>query len=299
MRKVLSSLMTKSATDSSEFVVLTGDHGYALFDEIRKKCPDQFINVGMIEQAMVGISAGLSQMGVTPLVYGLACFVPIRVIEQIKLDICYSCLPVKIIGDGAGLVYSTLGSSHQCGEDIACLRTLPHIQIYSPGDPEEMRICYIESLKEKTPTYLRVGKCDNIAINKAPLNSTLPYFTNRNDNSKTCLVSTGSMLGIVNKLSKKFNVSHISVMKLKPLSSLLVEMLSTFDKLIFFEEHGRHGGLTSAVTELLIDHEKCIPKIQYFTLKQKFSEKCGSHQYALSEHGISDEQLESGLSKLL
>ena len=109
MRTILSNKITQSAVDNPKFVALTGDHGYALFDEIKKTRPEQFLNVGMIEQAMIGIAAGLSQVGHQTLVYGLASFIPMRVIEQIKLDICYNNLPVKIIGDGAGLVYSVLG----------------------------------------------------------------------------------------------------------------------------------------------------------------------------------------------
>ena len=291
MRNVLSDAMTNSALKSSEFIVLTGDHGYALFDQIRHKCPDQFLNVGMIEQAMIGIAAGLCKVGFSPMVYGLSCFVPIRVVEQIKLDICYSNLPVKIIGDGAGLVYSTLGNSHQCGEDIACLRTLPNMQIYSPGDPEEMRICYLESVKENTPTYLRVGKSDNSKINLSPLTTTMPYFTTKGDNKKTCFISTGPMLGITNKLAKKNNISHISVVKLHPISETIIDLIHPFEHIIFFEEHVRCGGLTSIVTELLIDKKVPLPKIDHFCLKPRFSQMCGTYQYALSEHGLSDNQL--------
>ena len=266
MRNVLSELMTISALDSKNFIVLSGDHGYALFDKIRTTCPDQFLNVGMIEQAMIGISAGLAKVGFTPLVYGLSCFIPIRVVEQIKLDICYSNLPVKIIGDGAGLVYSTLGSSHQCGEDVACLKSLPNIQIYSPGDPEEMRVCYNEFISDKIPSYLRVGKCDNLKINSSPLNSCDPYFTTTGS-SKTCFVSTGAMLGISHQLAAKYNASHISVMKLHPISNKIIDLLRPFDHVVFFEEHNRHGGLVSIITEQFIDNNVTLPRIDHFCLK--------------------------------
>ncbi|MDE2314713.1 MAG: transketolase, partial [Elusimicrobia bacterium] len=166
MRDILSSLITKSAAEDPRFLMLSGDHGYALFDEIRRARPGQFLNVGVAEQAMVGVAAGLARVGFRPAVYGLASFVPIRVLEQIKIDVCFSNLPVLFLGDGAGLVYSTLGASHQCGEDIACLRPLPGMRIYSPCDGEELRACYAEALGRAGPSYLRIGKSDRPSVHQ-------------------------------------------------------------------------------------------------------------------------------------
>src|ERR1043165_8337677 len=87
------------------------------------------------------VRAALAKAGFRPCVYGLSAFVPVRVLEQIKLDVCYERLPVVFIGDGAGVVYSHLGSSHQCTEDIAALRALPHLSILSPADDLEMAAC--------------------------------------------------------------------------------------------------------------------------------------------------------------
>src|SRR5438270_12547779 len=126
MRKAFSKALVDAAVADSRLVLLTGDHGYALFDEFRQRCPGQYINAGVAEQNMVGVAAGLAKGGLRPVVYGLSAFVPIRVLEQIKLDVCYENLPVCFIGDGAGVVYSTLGTSHQGTEAIAALRALPH-----------------------------------------------------------------------------------------------------------------------------------------------------------------------------
>jgi len=298
MRRVLSKLLTEEAIKNEKFLVLSGDHGYAFFDEIRKVKPDQFVNVGMIEQAMVGIASGLTDLGFSTIVYGLSSFIPLRVLEQIKLDVCYKNLPIRFIGDAAGLVYSTLGSSHQCGEDIACLRSLPNISIFSPGDPEELRICFTEMMKSDGASYLRVGKSDNPVVNYSPLSSAIPYITHKG-NRNICFVSTGTMLGIAHDLSKQFNASHVSIMKIRPLEESLIFLLRGFDFLCFFEEHGRTGGLTSAVCELFIDNQVPLPRIEHFCLQQKFAKNCGSHQFALSEHGISDRQLRENLSEIL
>ena len=104
MRDSFSDALVAAAVKDPQVLLLTGDHGYALFDPFRKACPKQYINCGVAEQNMVGVAAGLAKAGFRPVVYGLAAFVPIRVLEQIKIDICYENLGVILIGDGAGLV---------------------------------------------------------------------------------------------------------------------------------------------------------------------------------------------------
>ncbi len=298
MRTILSNLISSSAVNNENFLLLSGDHGYALFDELRKCKPDQFVNVGIMEQALVSMSAGLSKVGFRPMCYGLASFVPIRVLEQIKFDICLPKLPIKLIGDGAGLIYTHLGNSHLCAEDIGALMPLPYIEIYAPGDKEEMRICYNEFYSSDMPAYLRVGKCDNPNVNTEELKNTEPYFTHKST-SKTCFISSGAMLGTVNSFAKERDVSHISVMKLKPLSNSILDMIKDFDHIVFFEEHTRKGGLVSAVTDLAVDQHQSLPKIDYFCLNSSFIEKAGTYQYALSEHGISIEQMRERLSQIL
>src|SRR5205823_12445088 len=149
-------------------LLLTGDHGYALFDEFRRVCPAQYINAGVDEQNMVGVAAGLAKGGFRPVVYGLSAFVPVRVLEQIKLDVCYERLAVVFVGDGAGVVYSHLGSSHQSTEDIAALRALPHMAILSPADAAEMAACLALAFAADGPVYVRMGKADLGAIPASP-----------------------------------------------------------------------------------------------------------------------------------
>src|SRR5438874_11729444 len=141
MREVFSQTLVALAQRDPRVVVLTGDHGYALFDEFRRECPGQYLNAGVAEQNMVGVAAGLAKGGLRPVVYGLSAFVPMRVLEQIKLDVCYEGLPVLFVGDGAGVVYSSLGTSHQSTEDVAALRALPRLAILSPADAAEMTAC--------------------------------------------------------------------------------------------------------------------------------------------------------------
>lgn len=295
MREVLSTMISESALNDDSFLLLTGDHGYALFDEIRKTAPNQFVNVGIMEQALISMAAGLSKVGFKPLCYGLSAFLPIRVLEQIKFDVCLPELSVKMIGDGAGLIYTTLGNSHHCAEDIAALRVLPSVEIFSPGDHHEMKACYQEFINSDKPSYLRIGKSDNPVFNQSELDSTEPYFTYRGSQKNICFVSTGAMGGVANNFAKEFDVSHISIMRVKPLHEVIVKMLSEYDEIIVFEEHARNGGLTSAITDFFVERRVRLPLIDTFCLKSSFVKKAGTYQYALSEHGISNVQIQKKL----
>ena len=141
MRNAFANALIQAAQKDDRVVLLTGDHGYALFDEFRQACPDRYLNAGVAEQNMVGVAAGLAKAGMRPVVYGLSAFVPIRVLEQIKLDVCYEALPVVFIGDGAGVVYSSLGSSHQSTQDVVALGALPLMAILSPAVAHEVTAC--------------------------------------------------------------------------------------------------------------------------------------------------------------
>lgn len=300
MREVLSDKLVDQAKKDKDFILLSGDHGYALFDALRSNAPDRFVNVGIMEQAMVGIASGLCLAGRKPVVYGLSAFVPTRVLEQIKMDVCYPKLPVKFIGDGAGVVYSYLGNSHFCAEDVACLSAIPHIEIYTPGDDDEMAICLEKFFASDKPAYLRVGKSDNPAVEKVSgkLSSILPYFSQKTE-SNIALVSMGSMNGICSQIAKEMNVSHVSVMQVKPLDISIVDMVTPYEKLIVVEEHHESGALKSILTSEILKAKKPVPAIEHIAFKDDFIHGAGTYQYVLSEHEMSFSQIKERVSKIV
>lgn len=290
MRTIVSKIMVDTAQENKHFIALTGDHGYALFDGIRSTHPSQYLNVGVAEQAMIGIAAGLARSNFLPLVYGLAAFVPLRVVEQIKIDLCTSTLPTIILGDGAGLVYSTLGFSHQCGEDIACLRSLPNINIYTPADAAEFVNCFSEAKTHNGPSYIRIGKADRpelAAQLKNRFATTAPYFTVVGGSS-TLLIGHGAMSSVAATIATELGLSALSVPRIKPFPKEIGTMMQPFKHVIVLEEHCIHGGLTSAICEFLCLNLKRLPKMTSIALQDKFTEFAGDYQFALSEHGLSD-----------
>lgn len=288
MRAAFSRAIVAAAKADPRVLLLTGDHGYALFDDFRRIAPEQFINAGVAEQNMVGVAAGLAKAGFRPIVYGLSAFVPIRVLEQIKLDVCYEKLPVVFIGDGAGLVYSSLGSSHQSTEDVAALRALPHIQILSPGDRYEMEYAMHEALRAARPTYVRMGKADQQDVHshevRVPVGDLIELrAASRQD---IAIVATGSMLNMALSLSDALGKPSVwSAPSIAPLNDSQIGMIAqSCEALIVIEEHASIGGLGSAIAETVSEMLGHRPRVIRLGTPARFSEKCGSYSYLLTEH---------------
>jgi len=287
MRNAFSSALVAAAKLDPRILLLTGDHGYALFDEFRKACPDQYINAGIAEQNMVGVAAGLAKGGFRPFVYGLSAFVPIRVLEQIKLDVCYEQLPVVFIGDGAGVVYSSLGSSHQSTEDIAALRAIPNITILSPADRYEMTQCIKLALISDRPVYLRMGKAD-----LQPVHESLPDFqvgdlcNIKHGTNKMCFIATGSMVSTAIIVSKEFeDVSVWSAPCIKPLNiDTVIDITRSHQLIVTLEEHSVYGGLGSAVSEIATGYAPTW--ICRIGIQDRFSQFCGNYEYLIQEHKL-------------
>lgn len=288
MREAFSNALVDLALSDSKVLLLTGDHGYSLFDQFRQRCPGQYINAGIAEQNMVGMAAGLARVGFQPFVYGLAAFVPIRTIEQIKLDIAHDDLPVVLIGDGAGFVYSPHGTSHQSTEDISCMRAIPQLQVLSPADRFEMTAAMHYAYATSGPVYLRMGKADLGDVHNGPISSLqqgrlLKIREGRAD--RPGLIATGSMVRAGMAIAKTFDLMLWSVPFLKPLAvDDIREAVQATHGLVTLEEHSVLGGLGAAVTEITSEHQPT--RVLRIGVPDRFSEHCGSYEYLLREHGL-------------
>jgi transketolase len=287
VRSVFSKWLARACQADPRIIVLTGDHGYSLFDDIRRECPDQYLNAGVAEQNLIGVAAGLAKGGFRPISYGLGAFIPIRVLEQIKLDICYERLPVVLIGDGAGVVYSTLGSSHQCTEDIAALRALPNISILSPADEHEMTACLDQALHAKGPCYVRIGKADRGTVHERSVELNGGRLIRvRSGDGPLAWIATGSMVQAALTVAPEWPDSAVwSAPVIKPLDvNHVISIGRAHQAIIVLEEHSIYGGLGSAIAEIASEHSPTW--ICRIGIRDRFSEKCGSYSYLLSEHGL-------------
>ena len=252
MREAFSDTLLALAKADPNVLLLTGDHGYALFDAFRHQCPKQYINAGIAEQNMVGMAAGLARSGFKPIVYGLAAFIPVRVLEQIKLDVAHDQLPVIFIGDGAGFVYSHLGTSHQSTEDIACTRAIPNLSVYSPADAHELTACMNSAYQSNSAVYIRMGKSDRKMVHSSPVTSKLGDLLSIKQvpDSTLAFIATGSLSSTALALANTQypNASVWSAPFIKPINTKqVIEICKQHQKIITFEEHSVLGGLGSTI----------------------------------------------------
>lgn len=279
------------AKTNENLILITGDHGYALFDKFRKQFPNQYLNAGIAEQNMVGVAAGLAKQGFRPIVYGLSSFVPIRVLEQIKLDVAHDSLPVIFLGDGAGFVYSHLGTSHQSTEDIAALRAIPNVSIYSPADRFELIACLEKAFEDAGTVYVRLGKADLGDLHSQPpdlsTNSLIQLVPSFETPPGVAFVGTGSMARLAVQLATE-TVPGSTAWSAPMLSEIypkdLIALSSDSQVIVTLEEHSVQGGLGGMIAEQISHHDP--RRIYRVGVENRFSEFCGSYLYLLEEHGL-------------
>ncbi len=302
MRDAFSDALVRHAKADPGVVLLTGDHGYALFDDFRKECPKQYINAGIAEQNMVGMAAGLARAGFRPFVYGLSAFIPVRVVEQIKLDVAHDQLPVIFIGDGAGFVYSHLGTSHQSTEDIACLRAIPDLSIYSPADRFEVSACMDLAYQSNSAVYLRMGKSDRGDVHSNIPNLTIGELLEvlPGNGGDVNFIATGSLVRTAMDIAaRKYPTASVwSAPFIKPIDYTQVTSICRRSRaVIVLEEHSVQGGLGSVVAE--IASELSPVRILRIGVPDRFSQHCGTYEYLLKEHGLDHMSIEQRIHDFL
>lgn len=281
-----------------KFQVLTGDHGYALFDEFRERFPEQFHNVGVAETSLVTMAAGLVRGGYTPLIYALSSFMPSRVFEFLKLQVALDALPVIVIGDGGGVVYSQLGHSHQSLDDLALANLLPNFQVFSPSGDEEMKRTLHYAASSNTPSYIRIGKTDGGFMESFEGSVPHPYLI-RNGSGRNAIIAHGSMTSRILRLdsSQVLEADMWSCPTISNLPSHFVESLKRdYDQVCVVEEHIAQGGLGSALRDMLYYSKT---KVHLISATKEFHEGIGSYEWTLDQRGIGDNDLETKISAFL
>ena len=268
--------------------------------DFRKKFPDRFINCGVAEQSMIGIAAGLALRGMRPFCYTIATFSLYRPFEMVRVDLCYQNLPVTIIGMGAGLIYSTLGSTHHSFEDISIASSLPNMTVLAPCDPLEMEQATLWCTKRnKGPVYMRLGKRGEPNLTEKAKEKFVIgkiRYLRKFKEKKVVIITYGTIMYLAKKVADKLknyniNASIISCHTIKPLDKKgITKMLSDYDNVVVIEEHVPTGGLNSSIKSINSDLNKKT-KIHSFTCKDEFIHSYGSYENLLSKHGISENKI--------
>jgi len=305
MRNAFIRTLEKLCESNNDVFLLTADLGFRLFDSFRKKYPDRFFNIGIAEPNMIGISAGLALSGKNVYCYSMIPFLIMRCFEQIRLDLCYHNLNVKLVGVGGGLTYGLEGITHHPIEDISIMRSIPNMTVIAPGDPFEVEAITNLSLKYKGTMFIRLGRSDepyvHSSVPKLEIGKGIRIF---NRGSDICLLVTGAMLYKAKVTSelllrKGFGVTLISLHTVKPLDVILIKDCAKKYKSIFsIEEQSIIGGLGSAVAEVLseVQYDGLFRRIG---LPDKFNRYVGKTEYLHQKYGLIPEKIADNIAKLI
>jgi transketolase len=263
--------------------------------KFRERFPNRFINVGVSEQAMIGIAAGLAIKGKKVFTYTIATFSLYRPFEMIRDNFCYQNLPVTVVGMGAGTIYNNLGGTHMSQEDISICRSVPNFNIISPSDPMEMRsaVSYCVKNKRRNTIYLRIGKSGEKIFTKYALEKwKFGKIRKIQKGYNVCIISHGILIKISFEISDALKKEKIipeiyTAHTLKPFDSKgFQKICEKFNIIISIEDHSEIGGLGSILKEEAFNN-KFQGTLLIFSLKDKFINDYGSQESLLDKHGIS------------
>ena len=262
--EVFSSTLQELAATDGDIVVVTSDsRGSGKLVPFGQKFPEQIVEIGIAEQNLVGVSAGLASAGKKVFAVSPACFLTARALEQIKNDVAYSDNPVKLIGISAGVSYGALGSTHHSLHDYAVLRAINNITIVAPADNYETEEAIRLAAKFDKPVYLRFGK-KNMPDLKADDQNAFEFGKGRiiREGTDVAFIATGETVYPALQAAKKLEEEHkiqatvISMHTIKPLDHELLALIADKCKaIITVEEHSVHGGLGEACASFLLQYQ--------------------------------------------
>jgi transketolase len=291
------------AAEDERVWLLSGDLGYSVLERFIQKFPDRFVNVGVAEQNMMGIAAGLAMSGNIVFTYSIANFPVMRCLEQIRNDICYHNLNVKIVAVGGGLAYGPAGYTHHALEDLAVMRAMPGMIVLAPGDPVEARLAIRAIAEHEGPCYLRLGKAGEPVVHHTQPQFRIGEAISLRDGRDVTLISTGGMLkrsldAAYALAAHGLEARVLSMHTVKPLDvKALSDAASTTRLLVTLEEHGEVGGLADAVARCLVERAiKCA--FISFTISGERA-LVGSQSYLLEQAGLSTERIAARIEELL
>ena len=294
--EVFAATLLDLAKKDKDIVVVTSDsRGSGKLTNFGKELPDQIIEVGIAEQNLVGICAGLAATGKKVFGVSPSSFLTARSLEQIKNDIAYSNYPVTLVGISAGVSYGQLGSTHHSIHDLAVLRTINNIDIVVPADNFETKQSIINAVNYPKPLFIRFGKKPMLKIHNNDDSFTIGKGIKIREGKDILFITTGETAQralLASDILQKKNIfsSHINMHTLKPFDdNLLLDSLLKVKAIISVEEHSESGGLGEKCASIISQHNIKIPfKIIGFPDEYMIN---GSQSDVLDHYNMSPEKL--------
>ena len=304
MRNTFAQTITQLAQTNDKIVLLSGDIGNRLFDELKSRTTKRFFNCGVAEANMMSVASGLALNGFRPFVYTITPFTTIRCLEQIKIGAAYHNAPLTIVGTGSGLSYASLGPTHHSLEDISSIKAIPNIDIYAPWDPPSLKMVLYQVLSKKKPAYIRIGKKGEEVIKLTEINGIDNEGHCVKPGTSCCIIAFGTIVDNAISAAKKLESSGVSVAvyvssKIKPLPTKLISHLATtYRNIVSVEEHSKIGGIGESVGSYLSNK---YPSCNFHAIGTHdfFLSKIGTKHYAREQLGIGIDSIVNHTNNML
>lgn len=292
MRTAFARAFERLAETDWRWVLLSADTGFRVFDDFRAARPQQFLNVGVSEQAAVGFAAGMASKGFRPVLYGIVPFVTARCVEQIRIDVCLHSLPVLIIGVGAGVTYGAEGPTHYSLHDVAALSALPGMTVLAPGDPFEVESVMQLLAAHDGPAYLRLAKSGEARVHdRPPVGLRIGELIRVRAGEGVALIGTGHMLATAVEAharlaARGISASCFSAPTIKPIDATAIAAIAATHAVIAtIEEHGPYGGLHAIVSQIVAESTASC-RVVRFSMPDEADLGIGTAAYLRTRHGL-------------
>jgi len=297
MRNAVVNRLFELAESNKRLVLITGDLGFGVLTDFAEKYPKQFLNAGVAEQNMTMLATGMALEGYIVFTYSIGNFPTLRCLEQIRNDVCYHDVPVKIVSIGGGFSYGPLGMSHHATEDLAIMRALPNMVIAAPSDPWQAAYVVDAFIEHPGPCYLRVDKSQAGLPVEPKENFEFGKARTIREGRDVTLISTGGILGETLKAAAALEKDGVTARVLdlhsiKPLDhSAIVAAVSETGGLITVEEHSVIGGLGGAVAEYCLESGLKPGFFRRIGLHDTYSSIVGSQDYLRKTYQMDSESI--------
>ena len=282
--------------DKSLFFLM-GDTGFNLVEPIFNEFPDRSMNVGIAEQNMIGIAAGLANVGFRPICYAISNFLVHRCLEQTRNDLCLHDYPAILLGTSAGLDNGALWATHYVVDDIGCLKPLPNIHIYSPSSVEAMHAGFDEMLSLSHPAYMRIGKSE---YSDAAARKKVNRFVKEEKKAKVLVITHGKMLMNVLEAEKSVagKISIFAMDRIKPLDNTLLKKLFTSYKKVIVVENNFSSGLYNSLCQWALEHDVVPQVLVSIAPKEDYGDTTGNAAWLEEQYGLTAKDIVKAIKKL-
>lgn len=303
---ICETLMAHAGIDKDIFVLCSDSRGSASLAPFAEKFPEQFVEIGIAEQNLVSIAAGLASCGKKAFAASPACFLSTRSYEQAKVDCAYSNTNVKLIGISGGVSYGALGMSHHSAQDIAAMSALPNMRVYLPSDRHQTK-CLIEALlQDEKPAYIRVGRNpveDIYRESDCPFEmDKATWLRGKGQTVKAAIIACGEMvrpaIDAADLLEKVgIPASVLDMYCVKPLDrEAVTEAAQMADVVVTVEEHSPYGGLGAMVAQVV--GENCPRRVKCLALPDA-PVITGTSPEVFAHYGLTGEGIAQTVKELL